>query len=53
MRGSTALSDAVGKTISKIGNAQKHTAYAERAEQDMFVITTDGMENASREYSYE
>lgn len=53
VRGSTALLDAVGKTINKIGNAQKHTADAERAEQVMFVITTDGMENASREYSYE
>lgn len=53
VRGSTALLDAVGKTINKIGNAQKHTAEGERAEHVMFVITTDGMENASREYSYE
>lgn len=53
VRGSTALLDAVGKTISKIGNAQKRTAEDERAEHIMFVITTDGMENASREYSYE
>jgi hypothetical protein len=45
--------DAVGRTISKIGNAQKYTAEEERAEHVMFVITTDGMENASREYSYE
>ena len=51
VRGSTALLDAVGKTISKIGNAQKHTAEEERAERVLFVITTDGMENASREYS--
>ncbi len=51
VRGSTALLDAVGRTISKIGNAQKHTADAERAEKVLFVITTDGMENASREYS--
>lgn len=53
VRGSTALLDAVGKTINKIGNAQKHTIENERAEHVMFVITTDGMENASREFSYE
>jgi uncharacterized protein YegL len=53
VRGSTALLDAVGKTISKIGNAQKHTVEDERAEHVMFVITTDGMENASREFNYE
>lgn len=53
VRGSTALLDAVGKTISKIGNAQKHTAEDERAEHVMFIITTDGMENASREFNYE
>ena len=53
VRGSTALLDAVGKTITKIGNVQKHTGDDERAEHVMFVITTDGMENASREFSYE
>ena len=53
VRGSTALLDAVGKTINKIGNAQKHTAEAERAEHVVFVITTDGMENASQEFSEE
>jgi len=53
VRGSTALLDAVGKTINKIGNAQKHTAEDERAEHVLFVITTDGMENASREFSDE
>lgn len=53
VRGSTALLDAVGKTINKIGNAQKHTAEDERAEHVLFVITTDGMENASREFNYE
>jgi len=49
--GSTALLDAVGRTINKIGNAQKHTADAYRAEKVMFVIITDGEENSSREYS--
>lgn len=49
--GSTALLDAIGKTINKIGNVQKHTSDDERAEKVMFIITTDGMENASREFS--
>lgn len=53
VRGSTALLDAVGKTINKIVNVQRHTAKEEQAEHVMFVITTDGMENTSREYSYE
>lgn len=51
--GSTALLDAVGKTIHKIGSAQKHTAEDQRAEKVLFVITTDGMENASKEYTYD
>lgn len=49
--GSTALLDAIGKTISKIGRAQQHTSEDQRAGKVMFVITTDGMENASCEYS--
>jgi uncharacterized protein YegL len=53
VRGSTALLDALGKTIHKIANAQEHTGEEERADKVIFVITTDGMENASREYSYE
>jgi uncharacterized protein YegL len=51
--GSTALLDAIGKTISKIGNAQRHTVDDYRAEKVMFVIITDGAENSSREYSSE
>ena len=51
--GSTALLDAIGRTIHKIGNAQKHTADDYRAEKVMFVIITDGEENSSREYSAE
>jgi len=50
--GCTALLDAIGKTIHKIGNAQRHTSEDQRADQVMFVITTDGMENASKEYSF-
>ena len=49
--GSTALLDAIGKTIHKIGNVQKNTSEELKADKVMFVITTDGMENASREYS--
>jgi uncharacterized protein YegL len=51
--GTTALLDAIGRTIHKIGNAQKHTAQDYRAEKVLFVIITDGQENASREYSAE
>jgi len=50
--GSTALLDAIGKTINKIDNVQKHTGKGFKATKVMFVITTDGMENASCEYSY-
>ena len=49
--GSTALLDAIGMTIRKIAAAQKNTAEAYRAEKVMFVIITDGEENASRQYS--
>jgi uncharacterized protein YegL len=51
--GSTALLDAIGRTINKIGNAQRNTADDYRAEKVIFVIITDGEENASREYSAE
>ena len=53
VRGTTALLDAIGKTIHKMGNAQKYASDDERAEKVMFVIITDGMENASSEYSYD
>ncbi len=49
--GSTALVDAIGRTIDKIDNAQKHSAEDYRAEKVMFVIITDGYENASRKYT--
>lgn len=52
VRGSTALLDAIGKTITKMINVQRHTAAEEWAEHVLFVITTDGLENASREFSY-
>jgi uncharacterized protein YegL len=53
VRGQTALLDAVGRTINKIGGVQKNTAEEYRAEKVLFVITTDGMENASREFTCE
>jgi len=53
VRGCTALLDAVGKTIKKINSVQKNTADEYRAEKVIFIITTDGMENASREFSYD
>jgi uncharacterized protein YegL len=49
--GTTALLDAIGITIQKIINVQKRTSEEERAEKVLFVITTDGMENASQEYT--
>ena len=51
--GSTALLDAIGRTIQKLVNVQKNTAEAYRAEKVMFVIITDGEENSSREWSAE
>ena len=51
VRGCTALLDAVGNTIERIANVQKHTAPEYRADNVLFVITTDGFENASRRYT--
>ena len=51
VRGTTALLDAMGKTISMMGNIQKNLPNKDKAEKVMFVITTDGLENASCEYS--
>ena len=53
VRGCTALLDAVGKSIRHIANIRKYAREEDRPEKTVFVITTDGMENASREYSYE
>lgn len=52
VRGSTALLDAVGSTINKEINVQKRLPEGEKADKVICVIITDGMENASREYSY-
>ncbi len=51
--GSTALLDAVGEAIHHIGNVHKYAREEDRPEKTLFVITTDGMENASRYYSYD
>jgi len=53
VRGTTALLDAVGMTIKKINKVQKNTAEEYRAGKVLFVITTDGLENSSREYTYD
>ena len=53
VRGCTALLDAVGKAIHHIGNVHKYAREEDRPEKTIFVITTDGMENASHEYTYD
>ncbi len=53
VRGSTALLDAVGGAIHHIGNVHKYAREEDRPEKTLFVITTDGMENASHLYSYD
>lgn len=53
VRGCTALLDAVGGAIHHIGNIHKYAREEDRPEKTLFVITTDGMENASRKYSYD
>lgn len=51
VRGCTALLDAIGGAIHHIGNIHKYARQEDIPEHTMFVITTDGMENASRYYS--
>lgn len=53
VRGCTALIDAIGGAIHHIGNVHKYARPEDVPEHTMFVITTDGMENASRRYSSE
>ena len=53
VRGCTALLDAVGRAIHHIGNVHKYAREEDRPEKTLFVITTDGMENASKEYTYD
>lgn len=53
VRGSTALLDAVGGAIHHIGNVHKYARNEDVPEKTLFIITTDGMENASVHYTYE
>ena len=52
VRGCTALLDAVGDAIHHVGNIHKYARKEDVPEKTIFVITTDGMENASRRYNY-
>ena len=52
VRGCTALLDAVGGSIEFISRIHKYLPEEHKPEHTIFVITTDGLENASRKYSY-
>ena len=52
VRGNTALLDAVGGAVHHIGNVHKYARKEDVPEKTLFVITTDGMENASHRYTY-
>ena len=51
--GCTALLDAVGGALHHMGNVHKYAREEDRPEKTLFIITTDGMENASRRYTYD
>lgn len=51
--GCTALLDAIGDAVHHIGNVHKYAREEDRPAKTVFVITTDGMENASRRYTYD
>ena len=53
VRGSTALLDAIGGAIRHIAGIHKYARKEDVPERTLFVITTDGMENASRHYAYD
>ena len=53
VRGCTALLDALGGAIHHIGNVHKYAREEDRPEKTLFIITTDGMENASHKYSFD
>ena len=53
VRGCTALLDALGGAIHHIGNVHKYAREEDRPEKTLFIITTDGMENSSRQYFYD
>lgn len=51
VRGCTALIDAIGGAVEHIRNIHKHARKEDVPEHTIFIITTDGMENASRRYT--
>ena len=51
--GCTALLDAIGEAVHHIANVHKYAREEDRPGKTIFVITTDGMENASRRYTYD
>ena len=51
--GCTALLDAIGGAVHHIGNVHKYAREEDRPGKTIFVITTDGLENASHAYTYE
>ena len=53
VRCSTALLDAIGKSIKHIKNIHKYAREEDRPDKTLFCITTDGMENASIIYNYQ
>ena len=53
VRGCTALLDAVGGAIQHIGNVHKYARKEDVPEKTHFIITSDGMENASHHYTYD
>ncbi len=53
VRGCTALLDAIGGAIHHIGNVHKYAREEDVPEKTLFIITTDGMENASHRYTYD
>ena len=53
VRGCTALLDAIGGAIHHIGNVHKYAREEDRPEKTLFIITTDGMENASKRFTYD
>ncbi len=52
VRGCTALLDAVGGAIHHIGNVHKYAREEDRPAKTLFIITTDGLENASKRYKF-
>ena len=53
VRGNTALLDAVGGAVHHIANIHRYAREEDRPAKTVFVITTDGKENASRRYTYQ